>query len=258
MANSYDAHIKVMDGKIALVTEKAKNRLMKTMFTLLDGIKEKNGLDVENIAILNAMSEQLSQVLYAEDYAQVAEVYREELEFIKKEFESRVGTKMVFSDFDKESMQAMLNADFDKLDSYMRNLGIDVKATVIKSLYVGEQLNRSELVDKFGSRTASYIETNVKTGASAFTQSIELNQAEELYGDDPYFIYVGPSENTPLGNSIRDFCRDHLDKIYSLKEIKAMDNGQGLPVLEYKGGYNCRHHWATIPTDDALEQLGRA
>lgn len=59
------------------------------------------------------------------------------------------------------------------------------------------------------------------------------------------YTYVGPR----LG--ARAFCQALLDqaaggKTWTITEIERMDNGQGLPVLYFCGGYNCRHHWMPV------------
>jgi len=40
----------------------------------------------------------------------------------------------------------------------------------------------------------------------------------------------------------------HQNK-WKTKEIRELDNGQGLPVMENAGGYNCRHSWVPDLTD---------
>lgn len=45
----------------------------------------------------------------------------------------------------------------------------------------------------------------------------------------------------PISDNTRQFCIDHVDGIYTENEIRAMNNGQGLPVIRYVGGYNCMH-----------------
>jgi hypothetical protein len=76
------------------------------------------------------------------------------------------------------------------------------------------------------------------------TISLGLNRAGALKNATDAGIkqykYIGPSLN------IRPFCAIHLGRTYTLDEIKAMSNGQGLPVLYYCGGYNCRHTWMPI------------
>lgn len=52
----------------------------------------------------------------------------------------------------------------------------------------------------------------------------------------------------PIGKNTREFCLKLLGKggTYAEKEIRAMDNGQGLPVIRYCGGYRCMHEWLWI------------
>lgn len=64
-----------------------------------------------------------------------------------------------------------------------------------------------------------------------------------------YFRYAGASHRA------RPFCRERIGKVYSIEEIRAMDNGQGLPVEFFCGGYNCRHRWvAVVPGVLKVEQ----
>lgn len=54
----------------------------------------------------------------------------------------------------------------------------------------------------------------------------------------------------------RHFCQEHLGKEYSYEEIQAMDNGHGLPVLYYAGGWNCPHYWQAVITPDLFNKNG--
>lgn len=87
--------------------------------------------------------------------------------------------------------------------------------------------------------------TITKTGSDAITQAKRINDA--LEAGIEYFKYIGPAPE-------RKFCREHYNKVYSKAEIEQMDNGQGLPVLYYAGGYNCHHQWVgVIKDEDAAE-----
>lgn len=57
------------------------------------------------------------------------------------------------------------------------------------------------------------------------------------------FRYNGPTAN------VRSFCAQHVGLVFHLDEIRRMDNGQGLPVEHYCGGYNCRHRWTPFRND---------
>lgn len=74
--------------------------------------------------------------------------------------------------------------------------------------------------------------TITQTALAGFDRLTTLHQAPTA----THLRYVGPPAQ-------RDFCRDRIGRVYSLEEISSMDNGQGLTVLTYCGGYNCRHTW---------------
>ena len=44
----------------------------------------------------------------------------------------------------------------------------------------------------------------------------------------------------------RAFCQAHTGEVIHINEINKMDNGQGLPVIFYMGGYNCTHTWEAV------------
>jgi len=63
-----------------------------------------------------------------------------------------------------------------------------------------------------------------------------------------HYLYFGPiSDNT------RPFCRARVGQTFTEAELHAMDNGQGLPVIRYLGGYNCLHE--LIPVNPAWKEL---
>jgi hypothetical protein len=47
----------------------------------------------------------------------------------------------------------------------------------------------------------------------------------------------------------RWFCIKHIGNIYTLEELRNMDNGQGLPVETSLGGFNCVHYHTAIVED---------
>ncbi|MBN2572853.1 MAG: hypothetical protein JXA68_12050 [Ignavibacteriales bacterium] len=79
-----------------------------------------------------------------------------------------------------------------------------------------------------------YANTWVNTSIGAIQKAERLER--QINNGVEYFEYSGP-------NPKRDFCKFHIGRVYHYTEIEQMDNGQGLPVLYYGGGYNCRHWW---------------
>lgn len=92
---------------------------------------------------------------------------------------------------------------------------------------------------KRSARTVHYrAQTIVNTLRLGRSRGSALDKA--LQSGVTRFKYVGPSFN------IRPFCRAHLNKTYTIDEIRDMDNGQGLPVAEFCGGHNCQHRFVPV------------
>lgn len=64
---------------------------------------------------------------------------------------------------------------------------------------------------------------------------------------DLVYVYVGPRD---VKN--RPFCRQWVGK--AATEPARLNNGQGLPVDDFCGGYNCRHSWAPTLLEEALRE----
>jgi hypothetical protein len=92
------------------------------------------------------------------------------------------------------------------------------------------------------------IQTLYDTSVSIFGRQVEALQA----GDDPdtTFAYMGPADK-----KTRPFCREHVGKVYTRKDIDEMDNGQIDNVFLTGGGYNCRHTWVEVSKFSELHDL---
>jgi len=93
-----------------------------------------------------------------------------------------------------------------------------------------------ELVKSQSNVAKQHLRTTVDTAKAGITQAQKLKDI----GEPEYFKLVGPKL------SARSWCAEHVGKIYHISEIQKMDNGQGLPVLYFAGGYNCRHRWVAV------------
>jgi hypothetical protein len=95
-----------------------------------------------------------------------------------------------------------------------------------------EQIKRQKLTSE------RYIKTVVNTAQKGISSAEKMQDAKSA--GIQKFKYAGASTFT------RQFCKDHLDKIYTIDEIEKMDNKQGLPVEFFCGGFNCRHRWVAV------------
>lgn len=97
-----------------------------------------------------------------------------------------------------------------------------------------------DAVERQIGRRRFYFASIARTATGAFEQASKVAEWQSLGFQK--FRYTGPPAE-------RGFCRKHLGKVYTLEEIKKLDNGQGLPVFLYRGGFNCRHGWEPEPGD---------
>lgn len=89
----------------------------------------------------------------------------------------------------------------------------------------------------------------ISTAKAGLTEARKIETARSA--GIKYFRYVGPTTN------LRQFCAERIGKIYSLDEILAMDNRQGLPPLYFCGGWNCRHRWVAVDEETALRERAK-
>jgi hypothetical protein len=79
----------------------------------------------------------------------------------------------------------------------------------------------------------------VNTLARTITGGFDTIGMIKDMADDDELEYIGPPAE-------RDFCRMNLGKVRTVGQWKKLSNGQGLPVIIYRGGYNCRHSFGVV------------
>lgn len=87
----------------------------------------------------------------------------------------------------------------------------------------------------------------ISSGRAVITDAVaEANDAGMLF----VLRYVGP-----LDGKTRPFCRPLVGDCFTESAVMSMDNGHGLPVREFCGGYGpCRHGWAPTTVENARER----
>ena len=81
--------------------------------------------------------------------------------------------------------------------------------------------------------------TEARTATAQWGRSLTAQAAEEAGLDN--YLYVGPRDGETRG-----FCKELIDLVVTSKQMKKLNNGQGLSVKTSGGGYNCRHSWAPV------------
>ena len=83
-------------------------------------------------------------------------------------------------------------------------------------------------------------------GAMRMALVMQAERGAEAAGITMLYLYLGPDDG-----KTRPFCEEHVNRVYSLDALKAMDNGTDLPVEIFAGGYSCRHALSPIDEESA-------
>ncbi len=142
--------------------------------------------------------------------------------------------------------------EFDEITlpvQYIDNFQIKREVqTVITKLRNGDITeNRAKRAIRSRLRTPAHVVNTILNTNLAGIDNSSTHNVAVLAGLDDY-LYFGPDSEKS-----RPFCREHVGHIYSLQELETMNNGQGLPVQKYCGGYNCLHE--LIPVDRKWKEL---
>lgn len=97
------------------------------------------------------------------------------------------------------------------------------------------------------SKASAVVETAIiGAGRDVVGEAVRLaNEDEEIL----VMRYIGPRDS-----KTRPFCARILGNVYTLDAVERLDNGQGLPVLQFGGGYRCRHSWVPIEAEEAKDR----
>jgi hypothetical protein len=181
--------------------------------------------------------------------AQIGRLYGEELKKANETFIKYGGGEML--QINEDTIRALIQFKVEQVENIALTQVGNLRPVIVQQIITGEPFNVQELVDKVSSRTLAHIETELNTAMIAFNRTVAKAQAERLGIEK--FLYVGPDDKIT-----RPFCNEVLNDrnppVYTSDEIANMDNGQGLDVSQYGGGYNCRHEWLPV-TDEIIDEL---
>jgi len=197
----------------------------------------------EAITALSTLEDSLQELGLSRELGRIQAIYQDELRQVRDHFEDLTG-EQVLTNVDATIAETLINFDFDVIDNTVGALD-DVRSQVLRQVVSGVPTNVRELHTDIGARALRNIETELNTGLMGFNRTISAKKAVDAFGENPRFIYIGP-----LDKVTRDFCSgllvDRSPAIYSLNEIVSLDNGQGLDVIAFGGGWNCRHQWRAV------------
>jgi hypothetical protein len=232
---------------VALFRERLQKTLKKTIGEIVDQLKADDLTALESAALLGSLDNALNEAGIGGVLDEIKTIYAEQIDYISKRFAGR-GDIETFSDVDKDVIRALVTFDENSIAQSV-NQGVgDITSTLMRSVITGQDID-SSIYDGALESLGRNIETDLNTSALTFARTVTVSKA--IDSGLELFIYIGPDDKVT-----RPFCHELLAKdppVYTLDEIKGMDNEQDTDVLTTCGGWNCRHEWAPIDPERAKE-----
>ena len=94
------------------------------------------------------------------------------------------------------------------------------------------------------------VQTLFDTQTSIYGRQVEAIATENL-GPEQAYLYTGP-----VDGRTREWCLERVGKVYTRAEIEAMDNNQLPNPFLTGGGYNCRHSFLAVASDELTALAG--
>ncbi len=130
-----------------------------------------------------------------------------------------------------------------------RYLGEAVQRAAMEAQYVTPSVVGQRITEMVQDLTPTTI-TEARTATAAYDRTIQagIAQAADPKGDRLVYVSIGPIDGLQ-----RKFCAAVVGKSWTLDQLGRLRNGTpGMPVVDFHGGYNCRHHWTPMfPTQAA-------
>jgi len=257
-------HLKAVDsrmGQLVRSLETKSGAFVTTRFNLTRALNVRNQISEE--LVKRGLEDDVMKLMSSYDDAAV----------LALEGLTITGRAAAFAEADIDALAALKELDFRHWAGFGRDLADDVTQKVVGAVVSGgkvEELARSledtlRGMDDEDPRIVAKAETLANTYMHAFDRTVSARSAK--IADIDTFIYVGPDDDVT-----RPFCDavlhgegggefgipkaeiDGEELYYTSEDIGGMDNGQGLPVQQFGGGYNCRHGWyAYVPVEEEAE-----
>lgn len=229
--------MKQRDKNIALIESEVLRVLEKATFQIYKDIDFEATLEasIDSYNVIYNLPNALREAGLEDVYNKIQDGYADELEIIEATL--LASSLPPLSNIDRQAIAVIIETDFEALQAKFNNYTGVLSQDLARSVLTGQAPDFEVLTANLNKRTVHNIKTEFDTALSGLDSAINIKKAKEV-DDNPKFIYLGANDG-----KTRDFCRSIINEVLTIKEIEKLDNGQGLPVLEYGGGYNCRHQW---------------
>ncbi len=162
-----------------------------------------------------------------------------------------LGESARFTGLDKDIIDVLKQQSYDQFTAFGDTAIQRISEQMYRSVTAGAKM--SELLttirgvlrghkDVRGRPMAIYARQMANDSVMNFHNAVNLKKAEDL--DIEHYLYVGDIISTT-----RNFCAIRAGQVYTRAQIDSWTHewtGKAGPAFEYRGGYNCRHHWRPI------------
>lgn len=221
--------------------------LRRNLKRLLKELKAGETGALEAANLLGGLKSAIEDVGLVEQIGGLNGVYANELDRITSILEKSLGRNIVYTAADIDALETLITFDIEKTTSTISRYVDDVRSTLMKQVILGEKIDTAALIDDGADKLKSVLDTEINTSVAGYSRAI--NQKKAADAGATKFLYAGPYDDR-----IRPFCEERVGKIFTLEQIQAWDNEQGLPAEIYLGGYNCRHRLIAM-SDKMAEEL---
>lgn len=231
-----------LEESVANIVSNIERQFSKAATRIVGRLKQGFESELQELAVLMEVPQALADAGFKGQAQELDLLFATELVDVREELQAIATGKVVtYGGVEVATIKALIDSYSDGTYQTLLEHGIDVQAHLTRQKLLGQPFDISEFESEFTPRIVRNIKTELNTASLAFSRGVTIKKAEELGIDK--FAYRGPHDKVT-----RDFCKSLIEKgrIFTLSEIKSMDNGQGLDVQQFGGGWNCRHRW--VPT----------
>lgn len=250
-------------NRLVTELERSLNSTLNRILVSIDSLPE-----VERQAAILALPNLISSAPgVAASLAGLEVIYGNELRAAIDNVARATGQEIVATAADLQVTAGLIEITKNQVDAQLTGYITDLQETLYTGTLTSAAISVLDFRDTFEPRLFRNIETEMLTSLMSYNRTYNIAKAQEV--GITKFRYTGPDDSVT-----RPFC-DHLlgdvtqqlpsgaripveprkHGIYTIDEIRTMRNGQGLPVFQAGGGYNCRHTWSAV-SDDRAKQLG--
>ena len=236
-----ESNVEVLDSDIESFMSSLHRFLSNHFKDLVRELKGKPESAV--ISRLGGLLDGLKQAGLDDELAKIRDLYKKETKKVLNSFKDTEPSVSIKSVTDRDTVEAFISMREGDVRAQVESVASQVSSNILEQTLIGEAVVAGDVTKTISAGLDKNFKTELRTGLMKFHRTVSKVHASELGLKLGY--YAGP-----ILDNTREFCRSLLEDrdppIYTLDEIEAMDNEQGLDVITSGGGYNCVHHWRWI------------